>query len=135
MRYFRLLTLSLVSVFLLSMSEAPEIPPELRNLKAKVQDVKGVVHELTAFRCNEGATLKFRKGSLDYSISLSSVRSIEVVGMDEEGVKVKVRMKDGSTETFLLPASTRCTAQTKTGNVSFYINEVRKIELIQGEGR
>ncbi len=133
MRRLLPLLLFLIPFLTYGMSEPAQIPPELRNLKARVRDTKGVVHELRAFRCNEGATLKFKRGSLDYTLSLSSIKSIKVLQVEGGSVKVLVLLKDGKRESFELPPSTRCTAQTDVGNVSFYITEVKSIELYQGE--
>lgn len=129
------LVLILSVTFVYGMSEPAQIPPELRNLKAKVEDTKGVVHELKAFRCNEGAALKFKRGSLDYTLSLVSIKSIRVLGVEDGSVRVMVHLKDGKVEGFHLPSSTRCSAQTEVGNVEFYITDVKNIELYQGEAK
>jgi len=71
----------------------------MKNLRAKILDRKGIKHELKGLVCDQGETIKFRKGSLNYILSLSSIKRMEV------------------------------------GNVSFYINEVKSVELIQGEER
>ena len=133
MKVLQPLILLFLALLIYGMSEPAEIPPELRSLKAKVVDKKGVTHQLTAFKCNDGATLKFRKGSLDYTLSLTSIRSIEVLGVEDGNARVSVQLKDGKKESFELPSSTRCTAQTEVGNVSFYITEVKSIELLRGE--
>jgi len=133
MKVLRSLLLVFSALIIYGMSEPAQVPPELRDLRAEVKDSKGVVHKLTAFRCNDGATLKFKRGSLDYTLSLTSIRSIEVLGAEDGSVKVLVRLKDGRKESFELPSSTRCTAQTDVGSVSFYITEVKSIELEQGE--
>ncbi len=130
---FLSLALLFVVTFVYAMSEPAQIPPELRNLRVKVIDAKGVVHELKDFRCNEGGSLKFKRGSLSYTLSLSSIKSIKVLGVEDGNVRVLVRLKDGNEEHFELPSSTRCTARTDVGNVSFYVNEVKSIELYQGE--
>ncbi len=135
MGVFRLFILIAIVLLVSSMSEPLQVPPELRNLRAKVIDRKGVVHELTSFMCNEGGSLKFKKGTLDYNVSLSSIKSMETKGEEEGRVKVLVSFRDGKKEEFELPSSTRCTAQSDTGSVSFYINEVKKIELLQGDRR
>ncbi len=132
MRHYLLVTLFLASVLLVSMAERSQVPPELRNLKALVKDSKGVSHELTSLRCGDGASLKLKKGNLDYYVSLSSIKSIEVLGQDGEAVRVKLSLRDGSSETLHISSSTRCTAQSKLGTVSFYINEVRSVKLIKG---
>jgi hypothetical protein len=135
MRILRLILITLIPLIVYSMSEPAQIPPELKKLRAKVVDKKGVVHELVAFRCNEGSVLKFKKGSLDYTLSLSSVKTIEVVGQEDGYTEVVVKLKDCKKDTFLIPSSTRCSAQSDVGDVSFYMNEVKRIELYRGEDR
>ncbi len=115
------------------MSEPAHIPPELKNIGVKVTDAKGVVHELRGFRCNEGSSLKLKKGTLDYTVSLSSVKSITVMGIQEGVVKIKVEFKNGRKEIFDMPSSTRCVSESEVGGVSFYISEIKKVELQQGE--
>ncbi len=131
----RFLPLILITPLLVGMSEPASVPPEVKNIKAKVLDKKGVEHQLKEFSCGEGASLEFRKGTLDYTISLSSIERIEVLGENSGNVKVKVRLRSGKEEVFDLPSSVRCTAYSEVGSVSFYINEVKSIEIIKGEER
>jgi len=114
------------------MSEPANLPPELRNLKVKVLDSKGVIHELTALKCSEGGSLKLRKGSLDYTISLTRIRKINVLGVKDNSVKVELLLKDGKREFFYMPSTTKCTAVSDVGGVSFYISEIKSIE-VKGE--
>lgn len=116
----------------LSMSEPTSLPPELRNLKVKVLDSKGVVHELTSLKCNEGGNLKLKRGSLDYTLPFTDVQKIKVLEVSGGEVKVELLLKDGKRETFEMPSSTRCTAVSDVGNVNFYISEIRSIE-VEGE--
>jgi len=128
------LSLSLLATFLLlSMSEPAELPPELRSLKAKVVDAKGVVHNLSSFSCNNGATLKFKKGSVNYMLPITSIKRLEVIGAEDGGVKVKVTLSEGKQGEFSLSTSTRCKGMADMGSVAFYINEVKSIELSKGE--
>ena len=131
----RFLPVLILIPLLLSMSEPASVPPEMKNLRAKVVDRKGVEHQLRGLVCNQGGTVKFKKGTVDYTLSLSSIRMIEVLGEEEGSVRVRVKLKDGEEEVFNLPSSTRCTADSDVGSVSFYINEIKSIELSQGEER
>lgn len=128
----RRLLLLMPALLSLSMSEPASLPPELRNLKVKVLDSKGVVHELTTLKCNEGINLKLKRGSLEYTIPFTEVRKIEVVEVAEDRTKVELTLKDGKRETFYTSSSTRCTAISDVGNVSFYISEIKSIE-VEGE--
>ena len=129
----RLSLVSVLSLFLLGMSEPASLPPELKHLKAKVVDIKGVEHNLKGLVCNQGGSIKFKKGSLDYTLPLSSLRKIEILSEEEGSVSVRVTLKDGKKEILNLPSSTRCTADSDVGSVSFYINEVKSVELFRGE--
>jgi len=135
MRHLLLIVLSLASVLLMSMAERTEMPPELRNIKALVKDSKGLSHQLNSLRCGDGTSLKFKKGSLTYSLPLSSIKSLEVLNREGDYVKAKVKLQDDSSEIFYIYSGTRCSARSKVGSVNFYINEVRKIELFKGESR
>ena len=128
----RVLPVILLTPLLLSMSEPASVPPEVKKLRAKVLDLKGVEHSLKEFSCG-GESLEFRKGTLDYTVSLPSIERIEVLGENSGSVKVRVKLRSGKEEVFELPSSVRCTAYSELGSVSFYINEVKSIEIIKGE--
>ena len=130
----RVLPLILTAPLLVSMSEPASVPPEVKKLKAKVLDGRGVEHELREFSCG-GSSLEFRKGTLDYTVPLSSIERIEVLGENPGSVKVRVKLRSGKEEVLELPSSVRCTAYSDLGSVSFYINEVRSVEILKGEER
>ncbi len=127
--------LLMISFLIAGMSEPAHTPPELRDLRVKLIDSEGVLHELTAFRCGDGGILRLKRGSVSYSIPLSSVKEIEVLELEDTYAKVKLHLKDGSEEILKLPSSMKCSAQSKLGIVSFYIEEVKRIELVQGESK
>lgn len=131
----RALTVILHIPFLLSMSEPVSLPPEVKKVKAVVVDNKNVKHSLRGLSCGRGSVMKFKKGTLDYTLSLTSIKEMEVLGEEEGSVRVRVKLRNGKEEVFDLPSSTRCTAESEVGNVGFYINEIRSIELLQGEER
>ncbi len=124
---------SSVTAYVWGMSEPPPVPKEIKEARIRVVDLKGVVHNLRNLRCDEGSVLKFGRGTLSYSLSLSSIRKIEVLGSEEGVVKVRVQLEDGKGEVFELPSSTRCTADSEVGSVSFYVNEVKSVEILKGE--
>ena len=124
----------LVAPLLMSMSEPASVPPEVKKLRAKVLDLKGVEHNLKEFSCG-GGSIEFRKGTLDYTVPLSSVERMEILGENSGSVKVRVKLRSGKEEVFELPSSVRCTAYSDLGSVSFYINEIRNVEIIKGEER
>lgn len=126
--------LSFCVTLLWSMSEPASLPPELKDAKVKVVDTKGVAHELKAFRCG-GSDIKFKKGNLSYKVALSSIRKMEVLSVEDGNVKIAVEMEGGKKETFELPSSTRCDAESEVGSVSFYISEIKTVEVKRGERR
>jgi len=134
MRKERAILSLLAAPLLYSMSEPAEIPPELRDLKVKVTDAEGVTHSLRGFRCGDGV-LRLKRGALSYNISLSTVRKITLLSASEGIARVRVEFRDGGSEEFSVPASTKCESESDVGNVSFYISEIREIELQQGESR
>ncbi len=130
MRRTPLILASLIFI-LYGMSEPARISPELKNLKVRVTDVKGVVHELKGFSCNDKGVLRLKRGSLDYTIPLSSVKRLKVINLKEGSARVEILMEDGSKEVFEISSSTRCRADSDVGSVSFYIGKVREIEFLR----
>jgi len=127
--------LVLLIPLIVGMSEPVSLPPEVKNLRAKVLDSKGVEHRLKGLFCNQGEALKFKKGSITYSLSLSSIKGIEVLGQEEGNVRVRVTLRNGKEEVFSLPSSVRCSGESDVGGASFYISEVKSIQFYQGEER
>jgi len=99
-----------------------------------VTDTQGVSHDLRGLECSDGI-LRLKRGALDYSIPLSSVRRIVVLSSAADRVRLRVEFKEGSSEEFEASVSTRCISRSKAGSVSFYMSEIREMELLQGEGR
>jgi len=131
----RIAPLIFLSPLLLGMSEPVNVPSEVKNLKAKVVDAKGVEHELGELVCGRGGAIRFEKGSLDYTVPLTSIKRLEVLEEDGTSVRVRVVLKGGKEEIFSVPSSTKCTADSEVGSVSFYINEIKSLELFPGEER
>ena len=114
---------------LLGMSEPVSIPPEVRNMSVTVEDTEGTVHRLRGLNCGEGASLTLKKGALDYSVSLSQIKEIRVLGVRGGEATLSVLFKDGKKEKFSVTSSLKCTSESEVGTVDFYIGEVRRISL------
>jgi len=128
-----LLLLSFTPV-LYGMSEPASVPSELREVKVRITDMQGVSHSLKGIRCSDG-TLRLRRGTLSYSIPLSSIRKITSLSSADGNVRIRVEFRDGSAEEFEISATARCVSESRAGTVSFYMAEIREIELLQGESR
>ncbi len=114
------------------MSESAGIPQELGNVRIRVKDLQNVVHTLRGLSCGKNGILSFKKGTLNYNIPISSIKKISLISKSEERVKLKVTF-NGKAEEFEMSANTRCFSRSEIGTVSFYIKEIKEIELLQGE--
>ncbi|MDQ7038864.1 MAG: hypothetical protein Q9N26_06665 [Aquificota bacterium] len=110
------------------MSEPGRVPDEMIDLPVVVVDSEGVEHRLRGLVCEGESSLELRKGTLRYRIPLRSVDRIEVLEADDP-VKVKVRMRSGREDIFEAERGTRCSSESDTGSVTFYIDEVRTIRI------
>lgn len=111
------------------MSEPASLPSELRSVPVVVVDSEGTTHELLGLRCEGRGELELRKGNVDYKLSLLSVRRIEVIGEDGEKIRLKVTMKGGKSGEFFVERSLKCSAESDIGEVSFYLGDVRTVEI------
>ena len=134
MRKFYILPLLSLTSVLFAMGEGRSVPAEFRKMSAVVKDAKGVTHDIEGLVCGEGE-IRFKKGAVDYRISQSVISSIKVLGKSGGYVAVKVTFDDGETEGFNVSTSLRCEAQTEKGIIDFYINDVKEIKFVKGEGK
>ena len=127
--------LPLVLAFLsLGMSEPQSVPPEAEDLRVRVVDSRGVDHDLKGLLCDGDPELRLRRGTLRYRIPIKLIERIEVLG-DENPPKVRVVTRGGKEEVFEVDRGMRCTARSESGSVTFYIGEVRTIEISEGVRR
>ncbi len=130
----KLLVLLSVTTLVVGMSEPSGVPPEVRNIKARVEDSKGVVHELSSFRCGSGAHMRFKKGSATYTIPLTSIKTFSVLGVRDGKAEVEVALKSGKREKLTISSSTICSGVADSGAVEIYVSDIKKVEL-KGESK
>jgi len=129
-----LTALTLCSFLAFGMGEPTGTPPEVKGLTVVVIDKKGVKHRLKNPTCEGLSYLKVRKGSLEYSVSLTRIKKIEVLKVEKDKVLLKIYTKDGKEEVFEASPNTFCVMQSELGNVSFSIKDVKEI-VVEGEER
>ena len=112
-----------------SMAEPGGIPPEIRNIKVIVVDKKGVKHEFRNPTCEGLSYLKVRKGELEYSISITKIKKIEILETGEDYVKIKITTVDNKKDIFEASPGTFCIGQSDLGNVTFTLKDVKEIIL------
>lgn len=128
------LLLALLPALIFGMAEPPNALSETKDVKVLVIDRKGTNHILKSPMCGGRPYLKVNKGTLEYSISLKSVKRIVVGNVKGDSVELIIETKDGKTDTFTAPAFTLCTMESNLGKVSFSLKDVKEI-ILQGEGR
>jgi len=129
-----LTALTLCSFLAFGMGEPTGTPPEVKGLTVVVIDKNGVKHRLKNPTCEGLSYLKVRKGSLEYSVSLTRIKKIEVLKVEKDRVLLKIYTKDGKEEVFEASPNTFCVMQSELGNVSFSIKDVKEI-IVEGEER
>ena len=115
------------------MAEPGGVPAEIRNIKAVVVDKKGVKHELRNPVCEERAYLKVRKGELEYSISITRIKKIEILEAGEDYVKLRITAVDNKKDIFEAPSGISCRGQSDLGSVTFTLKNVKEIILERRE--
>ncbi len=130
----RLFLLAFLPVMLFGMAEPTGVPPEIKGIKVIVIDKKGVKHTLRSPICDGESYLKVKKGSLEYSISLRNIKRIVVNGVQGDKVFIQIETKGGKRDNFVASAYTMCAMQSKVGNVSFNLKDVKEI-IFQGAER
>ncbi len=128
----KLLVSASAVILLAGMSEPSSVPPEVRSISAKVEDSKGVVHEIGSFRCGSGAHMRFKKGSATYTIPITSIKTFSVLGVQDGRAEVEVVLKKGKREKLTISSSTICSGVTDSGAVEIYISDIKKAD-IKGE--
>lgn len=97
------------------------------RLRIELEDRKGVKHNLRGLLCNGKDYLKVREGSVEYSIAFSSLNSIEVLGQDPSGLRIRVNPREGTTKEYSLSPSTYCRGSSKLGEAGFYLKDAKTI--------
>ncbi len=97
------------------------------RLRIELEDREGVRHSLRGLFCNGKDYLKVREGSVDYSITFGSISSIEVLGQDPSGLRIRVNSREGTTKEYFLSPNTYCRASSKLGEAGFYLKDVKTI--------
>jgi hypothetical protein len=133
----KILTLSLfaVSLFILGAAEPVRVPKETQSITIDVIDRAGKVHRLKGISCNGRSYLRVRKGSVEYSISLKSLKEIKVLESKGMDTSVRVVLLDGTSDNFKVSSSTICMSESKLGEASFYIKNIQSITFRHGEGK
>jgi len=129
-----LIGLLLIPSLLLAMAETAGPPPEVKGIEIVVVDKSGVKHTLKSPTCEGLSYLKVKKGSLEYSISLTKIKKIEVIRVGRDKALLRIHTKDGKAEIFETSPNTFCVMQSELGNVSFTLRDVKEI-IFKGEGR
>ena len=128
------ISLFLIPVAVLAMGERTSAPPHVKKNVAKVIDRDGISHRIEGLVCGSGGEIRFKKGSIDYRVSQTSISRIEVAGTGKDYAKVRVLFEDGDTEEYKVSTSLRCSAETDKGTVDFYIDEVKEITFERRKG-
>jgi len=129
----RLLIVLIIPVLLFGMAEPTGAPPEVKSIKMVVIDKEGKKHELKSPLCEGLSYLKVKQGGVEYSVSLTNVKEIEVLNVSGDLAIVKVKYRNGKEGIFKISASTLCTGTSDFGNASFYLKDVQKIIFRRGE--
>ena len=108
---------------ILSMAE----PVKDKGLKVELEDKKGIKHHLNGLVCGGRTYLKVKEGNLEYSLDLSTLKSIEVLSQAGDQLIIKIQLKNGNSKEYLLPASTYCKAKSNIGEAGFYLRDVKTI--------
>ncbi|NPA32589.1 MAG: hypothetical protein GXO04_03080 [Aquificae bacterium] len=109
------------------MSEPTGAPPEVKHIALVVIDREGKEHHLKSPTCEGLSYIKVKKGEVEYSISLTNVREIEVLRISGDTAIVRIKLENGKEDVFEMPAHAFCTALSDVGNASFRIEDVKKI--------
>ncbi len=121
------------SILLMSVAEPVRVPRETQNIVIDVVDSEGKVHRLKGISCNGKGYLRVRKGSVEYSISLKSIKEIKVLEKGPNKVLLRVITLDGVSDNFNVSPSTICMSESKIGEANFYIKNVQSITFRHGE--
>ncbi len=124
-RIFLLSFLSFSLVF--PMAEPTGSPPEVKNINVIVIDKKGVKHILRSPTCEGLSYIKVKKGDVEYAVSLTNVKKMEIINVSGDKAIVKIHLKNGKAEVFELPSNYFCSAVSDIGNASFTIKDVKEI--------
>jgi len=130
----RVLAFLALPVLAFSMGEPTGTPPEVKGLTVVVVDRSGVKHKLKNPTCEGLSYLKVRKGSLEYSVSLTNIKKIEVLKVEKDRAVIKIYTKDGKEEVFEASPNTFCVMQSELGNVTFTLKDVKEIIVVGEEG-
>ncbi len=125
----------LLYILILGVAEPVRVPRETENITVEVIDTSGQLHKLKGISCNGKSYLRVKKGSVEYSIALKSLKEVNVERKKGSLVTVSVVMRDGLKDTFNVSASTVCMSESKLGEATFYIKNVKRIILKHGERR
>jgi hypothetical protein len=117
----------------MAMGEGRSVPPELKKVRSTVIDKEGVTHRFTGLVCGDGGEIRFKRGAVDYRLSLTSIEKIEVIKTSGSESSVEVTLADGKKEKYTVSSSLRCVAQTDSGKADFYISDVKSITFHRGE--
>ncbi|RMH05198.1 MAG: hypothetical protein D6699_03630 [Aquificota bacterium] len=109
--------------FVLSMAE----PVANKNLRLELVDKDGVRHELTGLLCGGRDYLRVKEGAVSYAVPFSSVKSVQTLKHEDNLLKLRVELKGQGVKELYVPADTFCKANSKLGQASFYLRDVRSI--------
>jgi len=129
----KVLLLLFVPILISAMAEPTGAPPEVKNIKILVVDKEGKKHELRSPLCEGLSYLKVKLGGIEYSISLTNLKEVEVINVSGDMAKVKIKYRNGKEGVFDISANTLCTGTSDFGNASFYLKDVQKILFRRGE--
>lgn len=115
--------LYLIIPFILSMAE----PVKDKGLKVEVEDKKGVIHHLNGLVCGGRTYLKVIDGNIEYSVEPANLKSIEVISREGEHLRLKLRLKNGTSKEYMAPINTYCKAKSQVGEAGFYLKDVKTI--------
>ncbi|MFN3975869.1 MAG: hypothetical protein ACK4LT_02285 [Aquificaceae bacterium] len=116
---------------ILSMAE----PLKDKGLKIELEDKKGVKHHLNGLVCGGWTYLKVKEGNLEYSLDLSTLKSVEVLSQEGDQLMIRIQLKNGGTEEYTLPANTYCKAKSNVGEAGFYLRDIKTIFIKMEDGR
>ncbi len=122
-------------IFILSTAEPVRVPKETQDIAIDVVDRSGKVHMLKGISCNGRSYLRVKKGSVEYSISLKSLKEIKVLETKGMDTTVRVILRDGTSDNFRVSSSTICMSESKLGEATFYIKNIQSITFRHGEKR